>query len=330
MHNRKSVSVKQVLADIGSGATEFDLQGKYDITPRGLEKLFKRLVAEKHIGKMPLIKRYPKYEAKLVHIRARRNPRSRLEFALPAYDLSSQTSGLVRDVSESGLRVAGMRCKVGELKSLQIQWDRFMNVDPLLLLARCRWRKTRGKKRRYVTGGFEIKVLPKGGKVLLKKLVDLLALNPSLELSSHAAEEKRRSAPTSYPSDYVVHPRVRATSSHESKENTRALPNWVDLDAMKALQEIYRSGALHEILGWWEAGKNSKEGVGVSRPWCSYKRRFVWVHLNEDILHRALKKVRQQETVGYEALSQLIEQLLWEFVGRPKDVLEKRYEHEWK
>ncbi len=328
MHHRKSISVSQVLADIESGSTEFDLRVKYGLSPRGMEKLFKRLVAENHIGKVPLITRYPSYATRLVDIRERCKPRSRLEFALPVYDLSSHKSGLVRDVSEAGLRLAGIKCEVGELKSLQFQLDGLMNVAPMLLLARCRWHKTRGQKIRYVTGGFEITALPKGGRDLLKTLMDHLVLSPSPVLSSHGSEKKSGSASPSYSSDYAVHSRVGATYSHESKEISRALPKWIDLDAMKALQEIYRSGALHEILEWWKGGKNSKEGFVVSRPRFSCKRRFVWIQVNEDILHRALKKVQQQETLGYGALSPVIEQLLWKFVGSPKDVLDEGHERE--
>jgi hypothetical protein len=34
---------------------------------------------------------------------------------------------------------------------------------------------------------------------------------------------------------------------------SHGLPSWFDEEAMKALQDIYRSGALQEILAWWEA-----------------------------------------------------------------------------
>lgn len=321
MSRRKSVRVGQVLADIGSGATESDLQEKYDISPRGLERLFKGLVAEKHIGKVQLIGRYPKLEPKLVHIRPRRKPRSKLDLALPAYDLGSQKSGLVRDISEAGLRVAGIKCEVGELKTLQIHLDKFMNVDPMLLLARCRWRKTRGRNRPYVTGGFEITALPKDGEVLLRKLVDGLIVNPSLKLPNLLAEEKRRLVSTSDSSDYVARRRLPATSPRRSKDTTGRLPEWIDPEAMKALQDSYRFGTLREILEWWTGRTTGKVWVPGSRPKFSAKRRFVWVQLNEEILRRALNKVTQERHVGYGGLSPVIEQLLWEFIGKPNDVL---------
>jgi hypothetical protein len=330
MNQRKSLSVKRVLADVASGATESYLRTKYDISPRGLEKLFKRLVAQKHIEKMSLISRFPSYETKLVPIRERRSPRSRLHLALPVYDLTSEKIGLVRDVSETGLRVAGIRCEVGELKTLQIQLDGFFNLDPILLIARCRWCKTKGQKRQYVTGGFEITALPQGARRLLKELVDSLVLDPSLEFSGHGAEETRRSVSKSSSSDYVVPSQDQAPSSHASKDICRPLPMWIDLDALKALQEIYRSGTLHEILEWWQGGKDGKGNLAISRPWFSTKRRVVWVHINEDTLDRALKKIRQDKAGGYGALSPLIEQLLWEFVDRPDDVVETEHRHEWK
>ena len=52
---------------------------------------------------------------------------------VPIYDMGSGAIGVLRDISETGLRVAGIESRVGQAKAFQIPIDMFMQADPLLL-----------------------------------------------------------------------------------------------------------------------------------------------------------------------------------------------------
>ena len=75
---------------------------------------------------------------------------------MPIYDLGTGSIGILRDISEKGLRVAGIDARVGQARTFQIPIDLFMQADPLLILAECKWAKPTGKIKEYVVAGFEI------------------------------------------------------------------------------------------------------------------------------------------------------------------------------
>ena len=66
---------------------------------------------------------------------------------VPIYDIGSGAIGVLRDISETGLRVAGIESKVGQVKTFQIPIDMFMQADPLLIIAECKWVEIKGKTR---------------------------------------------------------------------------------------------------------------------------------------------------------------------------------------
>ena len=67
-------------------------------------------------------------------------------------------------------RVAGIDASVGQATTFQIPIDLFMQADPLLIVAECKWAKPTGKMKEYVVAGFEILDLPANGQELAPKL----------------------------------------------------------------------------------------------------------------------------------------------------------------
>jgi hypothetical protein len=107
-----------------------------------------------------------------------------LSVALWIYEVGSSASGLVRDISSTGLRVAGIKSEVGETKAFQLPVDMFIGFDPLLFTAQCTWVELKGKKQKYFVGGYKITDISDKDQEALKKLIQLLLLSKSGEWKS--------------------------------------------------------------------------------------------------------------------------------------------------
>ncbi len=100
---------------------------------------------------------------------------------LPVCDVGSTRLGIVRDLSETGLRVAGIKYQVGDVTTFQLPIDVFMNADPLLVIAKCRWVSEKGNERKYFVAGFELVDLSPADRKVLKEFINLLLLSKSGE-----------------------------------------------------------------------------------------------------------------------------------------------------
>lgn len=253
MRRKRKISATQVVRDIRSGITQEELQEKYKIALHRVEKLFKRLVAANVVTESELAERYPSYKEAVAGINQSRNRRILLPFELMVYDITTSSIGLIRDISETGLRVAGINCNVGGERTFQLPVDIFIKADPLLIVAKCQWVKVRGKTTKYTTAGFKITDISDDDRMVLKTFVESLSIVKSGYLHNDDMEKKRVVAPIAPSQDGVVDDREESLST-SATEAAHGLPSWFDEEAMKALQDIYRSGSLQEILSWWEAG----------------------------------------------------------------------------
>ena len=68
--------------------------------------------------------------------------------------------------------------------------------------------------------------------------------------------------------------------------------------------------------------------VTERRPIFVGKTRNSGIRINEVILERAVGKAKQEKTQTGGNLSQLVEWLLWKYLGEPKDVVEGSEERE--
>jgi len=150
------VAAGEVVGDIRSGMTDPELMVKYQTSSKGLQKLFRRLVEVKVVSHTEIYERSPAYRAVADIISSRRFPRIDITFPLFIIDTESRVKGLVRDISESGLRVAGIETKIGDVRTFRLSLDELIPADPLLFQTRCRWVKTKGRNSKYPVAGQEI------------------------------------------------------------------------------------------------------------------------------------------------------------------------------
>jgi hypothetical protein len=95
---------------------------------------------------------------------------------VPVRDIENSKTGVLRDISEKGLRVAGIEASVGQAKTLQVPVDLFVQAAPLLITAECKWVEAKGKITPYAIAGFEVVGLSGGDRKLLREFTRLLSL----------------------------------------------------------------------------------------------------------------------------------------------------------
>jgi len=79
---------------------------------------------------------------------------------------------------------------------------------------------------------------------------------------------------------------------------------------------------LEQMLKHWRQG-TAIESDMEQRPMFAGKRKNTGVHVNEEILARAVRKLKTEKKKTGGSLSLLVELLLWKYIGSPKDALEQ-------
>ena len=113
---KRRFGLKEVVHDIRSGASDADPIAKYNLPLRGLRALFKKLLGFKVITHSELYHTSVQGENRQDQTTARGNARADLSVS----DRGSSRFGVVRDISENGLRLAGIPSEVGEVNALQL------------------------------------------------------------------------------------------------------------------------------------------------------------------------------------------------------------------
>jgi hypothetical protein len=91
---------------------------------------------------------------------------------------------------------------------------------------------------------------------------------------------------------------------------------------IKQLVTDYQGGTLADILDWWRQNQGGYRTSLENRPTFKGKRRNTGLHVNEKILELAAAKVKTDKPWSGGSLSQLVERLLWTYVGSPEELLD--------
>jgi|SRR5271157_1431905 len=179
MSEKRQINGRNIIDDLRSGVTDRELQMKYGLSTSGLCTIFEKLVDSEAMSHSELSEWSPLYSLRTRYKESRSYPRADLSVRVPIYDLETGSIGILRDISEKGLRVAGIDANVGQVRAFQIPIDMLMQAEPLLILAECKWAKTRGKTKEYVVAGFEIIDLPAKDRNTLQNFISILLLSES-------------------------------------------------------------------------------------------------------------------------------------------------------
>ena len=178
MLRKRRIRQREALNEIRSGISEAELRAKYRLSSRGIERLFNLLVASGTVDQSELFEKYPWYERKVSHVEQRWGPRVSLKGKVYVYDILRSSTGALRDISEKGFRAAGIECDIGESKSLLLDFQPLIKADLVLVVARCKWKETRGHTQKYITAGFEIVDISENDSKVLGSVIESLLSSP--------------------------------------------------------------------------------------------------------------------------------------------------------
>ena len=181
MATKRQISGTDVVNDLRSGMSDSELQVKYKLSTKSLLSIFKKLVERNAISHSELYELSSFYREGIECRRERAYPRADLGVYVPIYDIGSGAIGVLRDISETGLRVAGIESEVGQATTFQIPIDMFMKAEPLLIIAECKWAEIKGRQRRYPVAGFEITDLLEKDSHILRNFIKFLLVTDAGE-----------------------------------------------------------------------------------------------------------------------------------------------------
>ncbi len=165
---------RQIINDLRSGMDETELMWRHGLSPKRLQKLVQTIADEDATEHNDLYEKSPTYRSVADLLASRRSHRVRIPTAIRVYDKATYQHGLLRDVSESGIRVAGISANIGELRTLSIRLEEVGQAQALEFEAVCRWSREKGSGRKYLVSGFEIINLSGDLRSRLRDLIELL------------------------------------------------------------------------------------------------------------------------------------------------------------
>jgi hypothetical protein len=181
MREKRQIKGRDILKDLRSGMADPELQVKYSLSEKALQTILEKLVSGNAISHSELYEISSSYRDRVDRMTERRYPRADLAVHVPIYDIGSGATGVLRDISETGLRVAGIESSVGQAKAFQIPIEMFMQAEPLLIIAECKWAEIKGRHKKYPVAGFAIIDLSERDRNIVQNFISVLLLSESGE-----------------------------------------------------------------------------------------------------------------------------------------------------
>ena len=132
---KKRISAQGLVADIRAGMTSAQLMDKHKLTLRGLQRVFRKLVDAGWLTHEECVAAVPDEETSITLQKIRQIPRRLPVLSVALYDRRRPAvTGVLRDISERGLGVAGMRAETDETRTLVVvrtsrsRWLRFRSM----------------------------------------------------------------------------------------------------------------------------------------------------------------------------------------------------------
>ena len=155
---------------------DWELQVKYRLSPKDLRTVFNNLLARNVITHAELYETSPFYRETTDGFRERKHCRADLPVYVPVHDIETAGIGVLRDVSETGFRVAGLETSIGQVRTFLIPLETFISADPVVITAECKWVETKGRHKVYTVAGFEILDIPETVKATLRGFTEMVSL----------------------------------------------------------------------------------------------------------------------------------------------------------
>ncbi len=176
MAEKKRIRAGDVARDMRSGMSDSKLMNKYGLSSKGLQSVFKKMVAAGILQESELTGRISLSQDTADITEARLMDRCYLVLDVTIHDADNpQVEGYISDISERGLQVVGIETKVSERKKFIVQGDRFEDLGPFSFEAECMWSRLEPEDGEHVAG-FQITSIEHEALDRLRKLIATVAL----------------------------------------------------------------------------------------------------------------------------------------------------------
>jgi len=174
---KRTLKASEIVRDVRTGMTDSQLMAKYGLSAKGLAGVFKKLVDAKAVKPEEVYARFLSPDDTVNVENLRRLPRSYLAFPLSICESANpEAVGIVRDINERGVQVAGIECRVNETKEFLVRADEFQEMSPFAFKAACRWAK-KGTERADWLAGFEITDISEQALKEVRKMAQAMAFS---------------------------------------------------------------------------------------------------------------------------------------------------------
>jgi len=153
MTDQITIKAGDVVRDIRSGMSDWQLMEKYEISATGIQQLFKQLLEAKAVRPSELQGRNPLYKDSVTLDDLRSSARDYVDHPLAIHEYDRpDNNGIICDVSDNGLRIKGVSVRIGEVKTFVIPADELFVISPIVLEATCNWVRREGRGENLYSG----------------------------------------------------------------------------------------------------------------------------------------------------------------------------------
>ena len=132
--------IRMLVGDLRSGMAPPEVMEKYQFSAEGLAKSLKLLLEANAIGQAEFETFWSFDGEQSTDRDSRGTPRNHPIPVVTICELGEPgTRYQVRDISENGIGIIGIRAQIDEMKSLAVVGDEFGEIAPLEFEAQCRW-----------------------------------------------------------------------------------------------------------------------------------------------------------------------------------------------
>jgi PilZ domain len=169
---RRKISARKVVEDIRSGTSVTDLLHKYALSETALRRLLDKLLHSRFLDQREL-DNWEALNHNVTVIRGvRQETRIPIDFPLRVQDCDHPYEhGLVRNLSQTGIGVSGIRARVGETRTLLVRLNGRVDRSFVRFEAKCRWVIQTEGDVHECTAGFEITGIDDAARSALRKVM---------------------------------------------------------------------------------------------------------------------------------------------------------------
>jgi hypothetical protein len=170
MMGKRTIRAKDIVNDIRAGMSDHELMGKYKLSVKGLESIFRKLEESGTAKRSELYGRFPSLDDTVNLGSLRKLPRNYFALVLGIFEAGNPDNrGEIFDASEKGLGVKGLESTAGQTQNLVIGGSEAVDIGEIYFEAVCRW--ARRDNDGTCLAGFEIVAISDSDLAKLQKLI---------------------------------------------------------------------------------------------------------------------------------------------------------------